>query len=332
MRFVPQLSEFSQETLTEMHKKHPKNRARMRAHIILMSADRKTIEEIAKIYHIQRDTVSSCLTRWETKGIVGLLDKPKSGRPRLLTAAEEDRALKLIEEDQRNSKKARSLLQEETGKQISEWTFKRTLKRSGLRWKRMRRSLKNKQKPAKVAAGKKEIIQLQEQEDRGEIDLYYFDESGVSTIPEVPYGWQMAGQTVELPSHRSKRVNILGFCNRQNYFYYEIVEGWVESDDVIRCFDNFADSLNKPAVVMVDNASMHTSKKFKTKLAVWKKKGLAVYYLPTYSPELNLIEILWRFLKYHWLPLAAYQSYKKLKENLIDVLDGIGSKYTISFA
>jgi len=113
MRFVPQLSEFSQETLTEMHKKHPKNRARMRAHIILMSADRKTIEEIAKIYHIQRDTVSSCLTKWETKGIVGLLDKPKSGRPRLLTAAEEDRALKLIEEDQRNSKKARSRLQEE---------------------------------------------------------------------------------------------------------------------------------------------------------------------------------------------------------------------------
>ena len=142
MRFIPYLSEFSRETLAEMHQKHPKSRARMRAHIILLSAEKYTIEQIAEIYHIQRDTVSICLTRWESNGLVGLLDKPRSGRPRLLTPEEEELALKFIEEDQRNSKKAQSLLQRETGKEISEWTFKRTLKRSGLRWKRMRRSLK----------------------------------------------------------------------------------------------------------------------------------------------------------------------------------------------
>lgn len=142
MRFIAHLSEFSRETLTQMHQKHPKSRARMRAHIILLSAEKYTIEKIAELYHIQRDTVSTCLTRWESNGLVGLLDKPRSGRPRLLTPEEEELALKFIEEDQRNSKKAQSLLQKETGKEISEWTFKRTLKRSGLRWKRMRRSLK----------------------------------------------------------------------------------------------------------------------------------------------------------------------------------------------
>ena len=142
MRFISHLSEISRETLTQMHQKHPKSRARMRAHIILLSAEKYTIDKIAELYHIQRDTVSICLTRWENNGLVGLLDKPRSGRPRLLTAEEEDLALKFIEEDQRNSKKAQSLLQKETGKEISEWTFKRTLKRSGLRWKRMRRSLK----------------------------------------------------------------------------------------------------------------------------------------------------------------------------------------------
>jgi len=332
MRFISHLSEFSRETLMEMHKKHPKSRARMRALIILLSAEKYTIEKIAEIYHIQRDTVSICLARWETKGLVGLLDKPKSGRPRLLTPREEERALEFIREDQRNSKKAQSLLQGETGKEISEWTFKRTLKRSGLRWKRMRHSLKNKQKPDELEAGKKELIQLQEQEERGEIDLRYFDESGVSTVPEVPYGWQMAGQTVELPSHRSKRVNILGFCNRQNDFYYEIVEGWVNSEHVIGCFDNFANRLKKSTVVIVDNASMHTSKKFRDKQAEWEKKGLIIYYLPTYAPELNLIEIIWRFLKYYWLPLSAYESYKNLKESLINILENIGTKYVVSFA
>ena len=155
MRFISHLSEFSKETLTEMHQKHPKSRARMRAHIILLSAEKYRIEKIAEIYHIQRDTVSSCLTRWENNGLVGLLDKPRSGRPRLLTPAEEERALQLIKEDQRNSKKAQSLLQKETGKEISEWTFKRTLKRTGLRWKRMRRSLKEMQDAEQAKEGQK---------------------------------------------------------------------------------------------------------------------------------------------------------------------------------
>ena len=44
---------------------------------------------------------------------------------------------------------------------------------------------------------------------------------------------------------------------------------------------------------MVDNASIHTSKKFRARIADWiLEKNLLVCFLPTYSPELNLIEIL----------------------------------------
>jgi transposase len=57
-----------------------------------------------------------------------------------------------------------------------------------------------------------------------------------------------------------------------------------------------------------------------------------VYLLPAYSPELNLIEIIWRMIKYHWPPLNAYDSYKDLFRELGKVLKGIGSKYQINFA
>ena len=256
----------------------------------------------------------------------------KEGRPRILTGKEEERAIELIKEDPRNSKKAQSMLQKETGKKLSKWTFKRSLKRGGKSWKRMRKSLKNKQSPEKAEISRKEIEKFQEQEEKGEIDLYYFDESGVSTVPEVPYGWQSTGETERLPASRSRRVNILGFCNRANNFYHETVEGWVNSDDVICSFDNFIETLCKRTVIIVDNASMHRSKKFKAKLAEWEAKDVVIYYLPPYSPELNLIEIVWRFLKYSWLPLSAYQSYKQLKHGLNEVLENIGEKYMISFA
>ena len=54
--------------------------------------------------------------------------------------------------------------------------------------------------------------------------------------------------------------------------------------------------------------------------------------IATYSPELNLIEIVWRFIKYQWLPLSAYSSFENLKLELQNVLDAIGSEYQITFA
>ena len=53
---------------------------------------------------------------------------------------------------------------------------------------------------------------------------------------------------------------------------------------------------------------------------------------PTYSPELNLIEILWRKIKYEWMPFSAYQSLKHLDQALGNILKNFGSEYRIQFA
>ncbi len=163
---------------------------------------------------------------------------------------------------------------------------------------------------------------MHEQEAAGEVGLYYFDESGFSLTPDVPYDWQAMGETIEIPSSRSKRLNVLGFCNKQQDFHATTVQGYVDSEIVIACFDQFCDTINKKTIVVVDNASMHTSSKFKGKLREWEENGLIVKYLPTYSPELNLIEIVWRFIKYHWLPLSAYVSFKNKAEVIVSHLSG----------
>ena len=51
-----------------------------------------------------------------------------------------------------------------------------------------------------------------------------------------------------------------------------------------------------------------------------------------YSPELNLIEILWRKIKYEWLPLDAYQSYGHLKKWVLEIMGNVGEKFQITFA
>ncbi|HEY6072932.1 MAG TPA: transposase, partial [Anaerolineales bacterium] len=56
---------------------------------------------------------------------------------------------------------------------------------------------------------------------------------------------------------------------------------------LLRVLRNLAKRLKKTIVVM-DNASVHTSEAFEECLPRWKKKGLIMKYLSTYAPELNL--------------------------------------------
>jgi transposase len=53
-------------------------------------------------------------------------------------------------------------------------------------------------------------------------------------------------------------------------------------------------------------------------------------YLPPYSPELNMIEILWKQAKYHWREFVTWTK-ETLPEKVRELLDGYGSKFQISF-
>lgn len=180
---------------------------------------------------------------------------------------------------------------------------------------------------------------MKEMESNNEIKLFYFDESGFTTASSVPYAWQPKGQTLEIDCFHSKRLNILGFMNRKNELYFQAVEGKVNTETVIAAFDRFTARYaleyaehKKPGIVILDNASTHTSTAFLAKRDDWAACGVGLHYLPTYSPELNLIEILWRNVKYQWLPLSSYLSYENLKKSVLDVLSGFGSEYLITFA
>ena len=96
--------------------------------------------------------------------------------------------------------------------------------------------------------------------------------------------------------------------------------------------NTFCDSLVKPAVVVLDNAPIQTSKEVMAQFRQWERRGLTLYFLPTYSPELNLIEILWRKIKYEWMPSSAYASFHALKAALDTILSLFGSQYKIQFS
>lgn len=109
MRFVQPLSASDKAQLETIVREGNAYRMRRRAHSILLSAEGFTIDEIARIYQTDRDTVASTLNRWETGGVAGLADEVKSGRPPSLSEAERAEALVTLQEDPRSIKKAQAM-------------------------------------------------------------------------------------------------------------------------------------------------------------------------------------------------------------------------------
>jgi len=214
MIFTEPLEDTEKITLKEMYENHPSPQVRMRAHAVLLSNKGFEIKEIVEIFDKCRQTVSEWITAWRKLGVTGLFNAFRKGRPKKLTEEEEDVVLEAIKEEPRRIKSTISELEKLLRKEISIDVLKRTAKRNGFSWKRIKKVLKNKKDPKKFKRVKNIISSLIEKEARGEIDLYYFDESGFTLDPYVPYAWQPKGESIEVPSSKSGRINVLGFLSR----------------------------------------------------------------------------------------------------------------------
>ena len=196
---------------------------------------------------------------------------------------------------------------------------------------RMRRAVGGEPNPQEYEEKKAQLEELQRLEDEGKINLYYLDETGFSLIPCVPYGWQDIGEYLPIPSGRSRTLNVLGIMNKSNHLETYVSSQTINSDVVIACIDAFFPTVNKPTVIVMDQASIHTSDAILDKFEEWHERNLRIFTLPTYSPQLNLIEILWRFLKYEWLEIDAYSSWENLVASVEKILKEFGENYVINF-
>jgi transposase len=333
-KFVKPLTAEQREQLKAIMRSAAPQRKRLRAHAMLLSDRRYSIDQIADIYQVDRDRVSQWLEWWEEDQVDGLADDPRSGRPPKLDDPEKERVVEIVRREPRSLKPGLKRIADEVGKIISGDTLKTILKAEGYVWKRMRRSLRALRDEDEFRAAEAELARFRADSLRAnrEYELWYFDEAGFTLQPSIPYAWQPVGQRWELAAAHGPRQNVLGFFTLHHQFHSFAFAGSIDTSTVIHCFDLFAQRRPRPAVVIIDNAPMHTSEEFEEEIERWQKEDLYLKYLPPYCPELNLIERLWRKITYEWLPLDAYQNFKTLTQSLFEVIRGIGSKYRITFA
>ena len=215
------------------------------------------------------------------------------------------------------------------GKRNNLQTFFRS---SGARYKRIPKRPRMNPSPHFYAIKREKLQELENLSNQGLIDLFFGDESHVCTQGYVPYGWQFPGENVFVPSMKSARLNIFGMINRDNVYHGFTSRQGIKAEDVANFIENFSTTITRPTFIVLDNASVHTAGRMKESIDKWKERGLYIFFLPPYSPHLNIAETLWRVLKTKWLKPSHYVDTHTLFDTTHRILDGIGTMYTVNYS
>jgi transposase len=175
-----------------------------------------------------------------------------------------------------------------------------------------------------------EIEDLRMQAAAGDIVLAYVDEVGLSQVHPNRSAWTPKGERHLVEATRGKRLNLLGAMLSTG----ELFSTKIWQSTTAEIFTGFLGLLNeyigKPLVVILDNASIHKAKASQPIIELLEQRGLKLYFLPPYSPELNRIELLWHKMKYTWMAVKCRTSVE-LEADVEHIITNFGKTYKFSF-
>jgi putative transposase len=285
-----------------------------RAHFALLSAAGYSSPEIGELMGYDVQTVRSWFQSYQERGSAGLKDKPRCGRPcqePYLTAVVQAQA----GQPPANSGYLQACwtvallvlhLAQRFRIMVSPATVRRALHRARFRWKRPKLAPARRRDP-QADSKRERIAQILAE---SEAIVVAEDECDMHLLAVLRAMWQRIGEQIRIPTpgQNAKRGVFGGVNLRNGEWFYCLTEHKRGAD--------FIDFLTQLLIaypvgkiyVLVDNASIHTSKA--VKLWVSQHTCLELVYLPTYSShQLNPVEKVWWALKGE---IAANRCFKHL--------------------
>jgi transposase len=296
-------------------------RVSQRAHLILLSAQRRTVPELASLFAMSRATVRFWIGRFNAHGPSGLYDDPRRGRPRKMGPRVLETMITVLQDDPRHEGYLATCwtmamlalaLVHKLGVSMSASTMRVALQELGLRWGRPRLAMPTKVDPAKTH--KQWVIAKAVVEAGPEASVLYADESRLQLLPLLRAMWHWVGQQIRVPTPGTNVTQALfGALNIRTGRWVYLVRERMRKEDFLAFLDYLLMAYpTGPILLMVDNFSSHTAHAVGEWLAVHPR--LQLYYLPKYCSHLNPVEPIWLRLKNTLAADRLYGSMKLLLE------------------
>jgi len=179
--------------------------------------------------------------------------------------------------------------------------------------------------PAKANPDEQAAYLEQEMEPRlaqaqaGQRAVFFVDAAHFVLSPFLGFLWTLARVFIQAPAGR-QRFNVLGALNAITHELITVTnDTYITSEQVCQLLHKLvALNLGVPISLFLDNARYQ---KCALVMETAARLRIELCFLPTYSPNLNLIERLWKFVKKRCLYSKYYADFVPFKAAITDCLN-----------
>jgi transposase len=311
------LHNFTEEEKHQLHYQrfyHPHPRVQLKMEVLWLYANGKSNSEVAFLSGVCENTARKYLKEYLKGGIEELKKinfyKPKSELDKFKDSWEEY----FQENPPMCMKEAGAKIEELTGIKRSETQVRKFFKRLGFK------RLKIGYIPGKAdVEAQKEYYEEKlkprlEEAQRQERAVFFVDAAHFVMKPFLGWIWCISRIFIKSPSGR-KRWNVLAALNAITKEVITVEnDSYITSIQVKELLEKIAKIRRKiPITLVLDNARYQRCKLVQE---VAEKLGIELLYLPPYSPNLNLIERLWKLVKKKCLYGKYYEEFSQFSETI----------------
>lgn len=304
-------------------------RLAFRKRAILMVASGTKKKEVAKQLGVNVNSITIWVKKNKKDGLLGLKGKKKgvkSEDKKLLKQAQEKDIQKKIIDVMPSQykleyalwtrKAVKELVLREYGIELALTTMGDYLRKWGFTPQKPKKRAYE-QQPAQVQKWlDEEYPAIKEEAKKEDAEIHWGDETGVRNNCQHGRSYAPKGKTPvkEIMSKRFS-VNMVSTVTNQGKVQFMIYSENMNADVFIKFMELLVESSNKKIYLILDNLKVHHSKIVKEWVAINKSK-IALFFLPSYSPEKNPDEYLNCDLKQGMSAKPAPKSAKVLEENV----------------
>lgn len=317
----------NEDILRMIHTPNLTRRIRTRLLVVHSYINGTEKEAIAKMLCISKKSVKKYIDTYKNNGVNELLEgnpyRPKSELEHYKDAIKKD----LEENPCATINECVERIKQLTGLKRSPTQVTVFMKKMGFK------HLKTGQIPSKANPVKqREFLENDlepklEEARTGERKIFFVDASHFVMGVFLTCLWSISRIFVRSSSGR-QRFNVLGALDP---FSQELItitnDSYINSDSVCELLRKTHEVYKNKSIkitMVMDNARYQRCKKV---IELAEELKIELLFLPTYSPNLNLIERLWKFVKKECLYAQYYDTFDKFKENIEECLNEVNGKH-----
>lgn len=309
---------------------HPHPRVQLKMEAVYLKSQGLPHHEICRLARISENTLRAYLRQYQEGGIERLKQTDWAGPASELADHRETLEEYFRKNPPRSTGEAADAIERLTGIRRGLTQVRKFLKGMGLKFRKLGMI------PAKADADEQRAFldgrlwPRLRQARRLRRVVCFVDAAHFVHGPVLGYLWCFVRLLVRGPSGR-KRLNVLGAIDAVTHELTTVInETVVNAEAACELLRKLsARYAGLPLTLVLDNARYQRCQAVK-RLA--EELRIELLFLPAYSPNLNLIERLWKFVKRECLSCRYYEDFGRFQAAIVECLEGIGGKHKEAIA